>query len=930
MAESNREARVKEYQAASLQADELASSGDVQGAITTITANRDKAAKAGDEDYHAFFDAEVSYLKDDAAQSIERLTAGLAWAMENKPPSDGFLFRNMGVYHSAAGDENRAIEWFDRALALNPKDFHAMLNKGVALSKMGEPDRAIEWFDKALALNPKDFHAMRQKGVSLTEKGDHDRAMEWFDKALELNPKDFHAMRERGSLHFKRGEEDRAIEWYNKALAVNPRDNDAMRSKGVALSKKGDHDRAIEWFDKALAVNPKDSNAMRQKGVSLSEKGDHDRAIEWFDKALAHNPKDYDAMRNKGVALSRKGDQDHAIEWYDKVLAVNPKDYEAMRNKGVVFSLKGEEDRAIEWFDRALTVNPKDSDAIRQKGVAFARKGEADRATEWFDNALSVNPKDYHAMREKGVALSKKGDEDRAIEWFRKALQENPADSVTYRCWAVSELNRRKFKEAFQRIRKAAELHPVQWQGDFRAVCKIIGMNADNEWQRLFPTAAKEEPTQDVRLKELPVFIQEIHRAFKKEADGYLAEKERAEKSRRDFLDLQSRLRTDLNLLMVLRRWNSYTPALPSNEHERSRGGGYFLWHAGHGTVIDPGYNFIENFALAGCRICNIHNVILTHAHNDHTMDFETLCALLHESSDLRGANPLRVRFFLNNGSFRKFGGMMDLKDPEFTERIWTLNAGTKLELQGGGSLRVLPAYHDEVLARDQAIGLLLTIPTPNGDRKVLFTSDTGLFPLRRDRPKPTADASDPKAEIWQQYLAADGGEPHVMVVHIGSIAREEFPAMPEPNPASMCYPNHLGIIGSARVITMCRPKLAVISEFGEDMKRFRLPLVRGLQSELIVPFFRDQNAPHVPRVIPGDIAFIYDLAAEKFYDCVAGDWTHFSEIDFDKGANDDPHGVYYFAAKNLGNYRRNKKMPGHFSTRLREDRAKGEGLYFV
>ena len=178
---------------------------------------------------------------------------------------------------------------------------------------------------------------------------------------------------------------------------------------------------------------------------------------------------------------------------------------------------------------------------------------------------------------------------------------------------------------------------------------------------------------------------------------------------------------------MVLRKWNSYTPALPASpDDERSRGGGYFIWHNGHGTVIDPGFNFVENFHQAGGRMCDIHNIILTHAHPDHTAEFETLRTLLFEYNDnIRELNkkratqtsspplPLkRVRFFLNNGAFRKFAGMLDLREHEFTDRVFTLNRDSEFDLLGGGRLRVLPAYHDELLSRDQAVGLLLTLGT--------------------------------------------------------------------------------------------------------------------------------------------------------------------------------------------------------------------------
>jgi len=47
-------------------------------------------------------------------------------------------------------------------------------------------------------------------------------------------------------------------------------------------------------------------------------------------------------------------------------------------------------------------------------------------------------------------------------------------------------------------------------------------------------------------------------------------------------------------ILVILRRFNSYTPLLPPSRGEcLSKGGGYFVRVGETGVVIDPGYNFI-------------------------------------------------------------------------------------------------------------------------------------------------------------------------------------------------------------------------------------------------------------------------------------------------------------------------------------------------
>ena len=611
-------------------------------------------------------------------------------------------------------------------------------------------------------------------------------------------------------------------------------------------------------------------------------------------------------MQQKGVSLSKKGEQDAAIEWFDKALAENPKDWNAMRQKGVSLSEKGNEAAAIEWFDKALAENPKDWNAMRQKGVSLSEKGNEAAAIEWFDKALAENPKDGHAMRNKGVSLFKKGILDGAVEWLAKAAQQNPD----------------------------------RWKQDYLAISKMAGKDASKKWIGGEDDSIVTPLEEHDAFRELHLIINMIRERLGEQADNYLTMKTIEENRLAEFLSPDSRFSKDCSLLMVLRRWNSYTPALPASpDDERSRGGGYFICHNGHGTVIDPGFNFIENFHQAGGRICDIHNIVLTHAHPDHTAEFETLRTLLFEYNDnIRQLNkkraeqapalpPLpvkRVRFFLNNGAFRKFAGMLDLREHEFTDRLITLNRGSEFELLGGGRLHALPAYHDELLSRDQAVGLLLTLGTTDDPRRILFTSDTGLFPLQPEVRKPTADASQPDSEIGRQYQkVAAAGQVDVMLVHIGSIKPDEFDSQKE-RITDACYANHLGIIGTARVIAMCRPKLAVVSEFGEEMRDFRFALIKDLRDTILKLYFQDKGVPS-PQVVPGDLAFVYDIKNRTVLDCVTRDWSSADTIDFWEETYKGTCGIYY--AENVpGDNERKRNCVDLFCAH----RNAHDGMYFI
>ncbi len=99
-------------------------------------------------------------------------------------------YYNRGLAYWRKGAFVRAIEDYDKAIALNPNDALAYANRGVAYRKKGEVDRAIADYDMAIALNPNDAAAYFNRGLAYYEKGDEDQAIADFRKVLEIEPSD--------------------------------------------------------------------------------------------------------------------------------------------------------------------------------------------------------------------------------------------------------------------------------------------------------------------------------------------------------------------------------------------------------------------------------------------------------------------------------------------------------------------------------------------------------------------------------------------------------------------------------------------------------------------------------------------------------------------------------------------------------------------
>lgn len=358
----------------------------------------------------------------------------------------------------------------------------------------------------------------------------------------------------------------------------------------------------------------------------------------------------------------------------------------------------------------------------------------------------------------------------------------------------------------------------------------------------------------------------------KSKQDEYFGRMESAQQRTDKFIFDKSIFKEDASFLMVLREWNSYTPVIPAVE-ESDRGGGYFLRHGGEGIVVDPGYDFIENFHRAGGQLADIDHIVVTHAHDDHTAELEPLLMLLqrYNKGQMKSGNPKKeIGLYLSIGTQRKFSGLINLQEDAY-EPLVTLSTPTRessqiVQINDETKLTVLPAYHDDVITRNKSVGLAFTFKSSGGERKIIFTGDSGLFPKNKPGKKPEL-LTDESNALYRQYKDVSDGV-DLLVAHIGSIQKSEFQGpdkMHDLGSEEWYYPNHLGLLGTFAMIDQLNPQAAIVSEFGSELRGFHIELVGRIQKALSQKRSNESPGAHVPNVIPGDLTIIYDIMDGKF-----------------------------------------------------------------
>ena len=267
----------------------------------------------------------------------------------------------------------------------------------------------------------------------------------------------------------------------------------------------------------------------------------------------------------------------------------------------------------------------------------------------------------------------------------------------------------------------------------------------------------------------------------------------------------------------------------------------------------------------------------------------------------------------MNIGCFKKFSGLLDLRGSDYIDNVYTLTVDSKFKLGEDLEITTLKAYHDELISKKYSTGIRFNFLK---DKKtILLTSDTGLFPHKKKDGKTVADHKG--EEIWKTYKI--DGKINLLITHIGSMKENELKADIDTKPEIVYYANHLGIIGTSRVISAIKPKLAIVSEFGEELKDFQEDLI-----EIINEIVKDIIPDEKTKIVPGDTSFIYDIKDEKFYCILNQNFQPILDIDFSLQDHETLKKFYYYSASHK---RKDKVGPKakEFETNL----GKRKGIYF-
>jgi tetratricopeptide (TPR) repeat protein len=199
------------------------------------------------------------YKKQSKLVDAEKAFQGAIDNMKSEPNAE--YYYDLGAVQTAQGEVDgvavseketkfrAAINSFQEALKLDPKQYKAHYRMGTLHEKLDEPEKADIAYRKTIEIKPSYSPAFVSLGNMYIDYGFANVAMVVLQTGAQINDKDSRMWNGLGRAHFELGEMQKAIDAYSKAKAIDPDGVDALYGLGMAYAELRQRKEAKENLD---------------------------------------------------------------------------------------------------------------------------------------------------------------------------------------------------------------------------------------------------------------------------------------------------------------------------------------------------------------------------------------------------------------------------------------------------------------------------------------------------------------------------------------------------------------------------------------------------------------------------------------------------------------------------------------------------------
>jgi tetratricopeptide (TPR) repeat protein len=363
-----------------------------------------------------------------------------------------------------AGDLNRALEFYERALKVRP-DFpeaeYQRANAYVSLERLPEAENS---FRHAIELQPEWPLPYLALGKLLIRTQQFDEAEKLLSRSLELDENNYPALVSLTDLNLRakapREKLQRLLEGLKRATESEQSKADLWIARGSIERALEDKTAALVSFDRALLVDKQSIAALMQRAELRSEAKNYEGALKDALEAQRVSHSSLSAMLLLARIYARSGKTDEALRTLDALEDENRRlpEVVALRNSLTkdCGSLTAEERTAEEEL---LKQQPRDTAILECLGAAL-RTTDPVRSLEFYRQAAEIEPRNVRYATGYAAALVQARRFADAANILRRILNLEPANFTAHTNLATALYELKQFPAALSEFNWLVETKP--------------------------------------------------------------------------------------------------------------------------------------------------------------------------------------------------------------------------------------------------------------------------------------------------------------------------------------------------------------------------------------------------------------------------------------------------------------------------------------
>lgn len=172
------------------------------------------------------------------------------------------------------GREKEARAANRRAAELDPLSAPLLVNLGLSVVEPEDPAEALEWMDKASAIDPRGWLGAHGRALVYAFAGRYDEALHWDLQALKLDPQAGYALVGVARRHLELDDLEGATTWFARVEDTDLEIPGSFSHAALVSLYGGEPGRALASARRALAYDPRDPVAFRVLDAEALRRGD--------------------------------------------------------------------------------------------------------------------------------------------------------------------------------------------------------------------------------------------------------------------------------------------------------------------------------------------------------------------------------------------------------------------------------------------------------------------------------------------------------------------------------------------------------------------------------------------------------------------------------------------------------------------------------